>query len=75
MIAKILLVWATVAGKTVLTCARKRASALVPHLPVLLGRGSELAGFGCAGVFLHQVWAPLVWAAAASVLILAGQRR
>jgi hypothetical protein len=75
MIAKILLVWATAAGKTVLTGARRHAAALMPHMPVLLGRGSELAGFGCAAVFLHQVWAPLVWAAAAAVLILAGQRR
>jgi hypothetical protein len=35
----------------------------------------EVAGFLCAGIFLHQVWSPLVWAAAAVVLVLAGQRR
>lgn len=75
MITKILLVWATIAVKTVLTGARKHTARLVPHLPFLLGRASELAGLSCAMVFLRHVWAPLVWAAAAALLVLAGQRR
>jgi hypothetical protein len=50
-------------------------SALWPQLPAVAGRASEVSGLACAAVFLHHVWPPLVWAAAAVVLILAGQRR
>ena len=46
-----------------------------PVLPAVARRGCELAGFSCAAVFLHHVWAPLVWAGAAAVLVLLGQDR
>lgn len=49
--------------------------ALAPHAPSAAARACEVAGLVCAGVFLHAVWPPLVWAAAAVVLLLAGQRR
>jgi hypothetical protein len=58
-----------------LAAASRRTGDLAPHLPATAARAAELAGCACAAVFLHQVWAPLVWAAAAVVLILAGQRR
>jgi hypothetical protein len=48
---------------------------LARRAPVVAAGACELAGLGCAGVFLHIVWPPLVWAAAAAVLLLIGQRR
>ena len=55
--------------------AHQAALTLTPALPWLCRRTSELAGFGCALVFAHQVWPPLLWAAAALLLILLGQER
>jgi hypothetical protein len=49
--------------------------ALLPHAPAAAARACEVAGLACAGVFLQAVWPPLVWAAAATVLLLVGQRR
>jgi hypothetical protein len=64
----------TWAGATA-TVVSRRAAVVLPHLPAAASRCSELAGLACAGVFLQQVWPPLVWAAAGAVLITAGQRR
>jgi hypothetical protein len=69
------LAWLTLGLRLLAAGARERLTPLAPHLPAAARRGSELAGFGCAAVFLHHVWSPLVWAGAAVVLVLAGQDR
>ena len=62
---------------TLLACwpALTTRLAAVPQLPRLARLASELAGLGCALVFAYQVWAPLVWAAGAVLLVLLGQAR
>lgn len=51
------------------------ARGLLPHLPTAARLTCEVAGLLCAAVFLAELWPPLVWAAAAAILLLAGQRR
>lgn len=74
---KLLQVWAVLAvtttGRSVAALARAVVAVLV--VPSTWRRTSEAGGFVCAAVFLHAIWPPLVFAAAAVLLILLGQDR
>jgi hypothetical protein len=61
-------------GQTTRALTALRA-VLTVHLLAAARPAAEVLGFACGGVFLHELWPPLVWAAASVLLILAGQRR